>query len=50
MDELIQALMPYLEEYGVYAAKEQLVITTERNKHFIFYYPTIPTEKVLLEQ
>ena len=28
MDELIEALMPILEEYGVYATREQLVITT----------------------
>ena len=50
MDELIQALMPILEEYGVYAAKEQLVITTGTQQALYILLQLIQGKKVLLEQ
>ena len=50
MDELIQALMPILEEYGVYATKEQLVITTGTQQALYILLQLIQGKKVLLEQ
>ena len=50
MNELIQALMPILEEYGVYAAKEQLVITTGTQQALYILLQLIQGKKVLLEQ
>ena len=50
MDELIQALMPILEEYGVYAAKDQLVITTGTQQALYILLQLIQGKKVLLEQ
>ena len=50
MDELIQALMPILEEYGVYASKEQLVITTGTQQALYILLQLIQVKKVLLEQ
>ena len=50
MDELIQALMPILEEYGVYATREQLVITTGTQQALYILLQLIQRKKVLLEQ
>ena len=50
MDELIDALMPVLEEYGVYATKEQLVITTGTQQALYILLQLIQGKKVLLEQ
>lgn len=50
MSELIQALMPILEEYGVYATKEQLVITTGTQQALYILLQLIQGKKVLLEQ
>lgn len=50
MEELIHALMPILEEYGVYAAKEQLVITTGTQQALYILLQLIQGKKVLLEQ
>lgn len=50
MDELIRALMPILEEYGVYATKEQLVITTGTQQALYILLQLIQGKKVLLEQ
>lgn len=50
MNELIQALMPILEEYGVYATKEQLVITTGTQQALYILLQLIQGKKVLLEQ
>ena len=50
MDELIQALMPILEEYGVYATTEQLVITTGTQQALYILLQLIQRKKVLLEQ
>ena len=50
MDELIQALIPILEEYGVYAAREQLVITTGTQQALYILLQLIQGKKVLLEQ
>ena len=45
-----QALMPILEEYGVYASKEQLVITTGTQQALYILLQLIHGKKVLLEQ
>ena len=50
MDELIEALMPILEEYGVYATREQLVITTGTQQALYILLQLIQGKKVLLEQ
>ena len=50
MDELIEALMPILEEYGVYATSEQLVITTGTQQALYILLQLIQGKKVLLEQ
>ena len=50
MDELIEALMPILEEYGVYATREQLVITTGTQQALYILLQFIQGRKVLLEQ
>lgn len=50
MDELIRALMPILEEYGVYATREQLVITTGTQQALYILLQLIQGKKVLLEQ
>ena len=50
MSELIQALMPILEEYGVYATKGQLVITTGTQQALYILLQLIQGKKVLLEQ
>ena len=50
MDELIDALMPVLEEYGVYATKEQLVITTGTQQALYILLQLLQGKKILLEQ
>ena len=50
MDELVEALMPILEEYGVYATREQLVITTGTQQALYILLQLIQGKKVLLEQ
>ena len=50
MDELIESLMPILEEYGVYATREQLVITTGTQQALYILLQLIQGKKVLLEQ
>ena len=50
MNELIDALLPVLEEYGVYATKEQLVITTGTQQALYILLQLIQGKKVLLEQ
>ena len=50
MDELIEALMPILEEYGVYATREQLVITTGTQQALYILLQLIQGKKLLLEQ
>ena len=50
MDELIEALMPILEEYGVYATRGQLVITTGTQQALYILLQLIQGKKVLLEQ
>ena len=50
MAELIQALIPILEEYGVYAAREQLVITTGTQQALYILLQLIQGKKILLEQ
>ena len=50
MDELIEALMPILEEYGVYSTREQLVITTGTQQALYILLQLIQGRKVLLEQ
>ena len=50
MNELMDALMPVLEEYGVYAAKEQLVITTGTQQALYILLQLLQGKKVLLEQ
>ena len=42
--------MPILEEYGVYATKEQLVITTGTQQALYILLQLIQGKKVLLEQ
>ena len=50
MDELIEALMPILEEYGGYATRGQLVRTTGTQQALYILLQLIQGKKVLLEQ